>query len=346
MSKHTQAVIAALVMTLFALGSFPTNKTASTSVIVPPPQLLSPSNNDKPSDKEPTASTSSQKRLDAETRTQFMKLVEEHRLAMSAWQAKRDTIPGLERKKKDLETKVEQELSQRPENPTFDEREWTSEDGKYKVTATLLDSDFKLAKLKKPDGSIVEVTKEKLSAPDKQAIERAFAVIEVSVRREKEWMERLAALDKEKNEVQSLIDQAKQPAPETPTVELAKQLVKELRNRKVAEKRQQDVDKPAQRQPSVADYKYVQDDFYPDIYAFRSIAQLKHYWQLPKQNPNLTQDERAQLGIELIESKTCVRILSRVPFDSAAIFEVEPTTGRQKGKRLFVTSLDVYDQLR
>jgi hypothetical protein len=242
MSKHTQAVFAALVMTLFAFGSFPTNKTASTSVIVPPPQLPSPSNNDESSDTAQKGSMPSLKGLDAETRTQFMKLVEEHRLAMSAWQAERDTISGLESKKKDLETKAEQELSQRPENPTFDEREWASEDGKYKVTATLLDSDFKLAKLKKSDGSIVEVSKEKLSGADKQGIERAFAVIEVAARREKEWIGRLAALDDEKKEIQSLIDQANQPAPEPPTIDLAKQMVEDLRNNRVAEKRQQEVE--------------------------------------------------------------------------------------------------------
>jgi hypothetical protein len=346
MSKHTQAVIATLVMVLFAFGSFPATKTVSTSVTVPPPQLPSQSNDDKPSDKVQTASPPNLKGLDAETRTQFMKLVEEHRVAMTAWQLERDTVPALEGKKKKVGAKAEQELAKKPENPTFEEREWASEDGKYKVTATLLDSDFKLAKLKKVDGSIVEVTKDKLSAADKQAIERAFAVIEVASRREKEWIGRLAALDEEKNEIQTLIDQANQPAPEAPTVDQAKQRAEEVRANTVAEKRQQEVDKPAQRQSSVADYKYVQDDFYPDIYAFRSIAQLKHYWQLPKQNPNLTQGERAQLGIELIESKTRIRILSRVQFDSAAIFEVEPTTGRQKGKRLFVTSLDVYDQLR
>ena len=105
------------------------------------------------------------------------------------------------------------------------------------------------------------------------------------------------------------------------------------------------VQQPANRPPN-AEYKYVQDDFYPDIYAFRSVVQLKHYWDGKKQSPTLTSRELDQLGIELVESKTKVRILNRIPFQSATIFEVEPTSGRQKGKRLFVISLDVYDQIR
>lgn len=106
----------------------------------------------------------------------------------------------------------------------------------------MLDSDFKLAKLRKPDGSIVEVSKEKLSVADKQAIERAFAVIEVSARREKEWIGRLAAFDDDKKEIQSLIDQANQPAPKPPTIDLAKQMVEELRTNRVAEKQQREVE--------------------------------------------------------------------------------------------------------
>jgi hypothetical protein len=242
MNKHTKAVLATLVMTLFAFGSLPTNKTASNTSVNVSPQLPAPSSNDEPSDAATKPSMPNLKGLDAETKNQFTKLVEEHRLAMSAWQAERDTIPGLESKKKDVEAKAEQELSQRPETPAFEEREWASEDGKYKVTATLLDSDFKVAKLKKLDGSIVEVSKEKLSAADKQAIERAFAVLEVAARREKEWIGRLAVLEDEKKEIQGLLDEANKPAPEPPTVDQAKLLVEEMRNNRDAEKLKQEVE--------------------------------------------------------------------------------------------------------
>jgi len=103
MSKHTQAVIATFVMVPFAFGSFPATKTVSTSVTVPPPPLPSQSNDDEPSDKVQTASPPNLKGLDAETRTQFMKLVEDHRVAMKVWQLERDTVPALEDKKKKVE---------------------------------------------------------------------------------------------------------------------------------------------------------------------------------------------------------------------------------------------------
>jgi hypothetical protein len=239
MSKHAQAVVATVVMILFAFGSLPSsNKSSSTSVSVPtqsPPTSTNSDTVQKPSGP-------NLKGVDAETRTQYTKLVEEHRMAMTAWQEERDTIRSLEGKLKELEAKAEKELAQKPESPNFEEREWSSEDGKYKVTATLLDSDFKLAKLKKADGSIVEVSKEKLSAADKQTIERSFAVIEVAARREKEWIDRLTALEEENKEIQTLIDQANQPAPEAPTIELAKQMVDELRNNIAAEKLKQEVE--------------------------------------------------------------------------------------------------------
>lgn len=104
---------------------------------------------------------------------------------------------------------------------------------------------------------------------------------------------------------------------------------------------------PPARQPTNAEYMYVEDDFYPDIYAFRSFAQLKHYWGLPQQNSDLTARERHELGIELVESKTRILIISRIPHGPiVTIYEFEPTTGRNKGKRLFTTSLNVYDSLR
>jgi hypothetical protein len=238
MSKHAQAVVASVVMILFACGSLPSsNKSSNKTVSVSPQSPPTPTN----SDTAQNPPGPNLKGVDAETRTQFTKLTEEHRLAMTAWQEERDTIPSLEGKLKELEAKAEKELAQKPDSPNFEEREWSSEDGKYKVTATLLDSDFKLAKLKKADGSIVEVPKEKLSAADKQTIERAFASIEVAARREKEWIERLTALDEENRETQALIDQANRPAPEAPTVDLAKLIVEELRYNTAAEKIKQEV---------------------------------------------------------------------------------------------------------
>jgi hypothetical protein len=244
MSKHAQAVFATVVMIIFAFGSLPSsNKSSNKNVSVSPQSPPIPTN----SDTVQNPPGPNLKGVDAETRTQFTKLTDEHRLAMTAWQEERDTIPSLEGKVKELEAKAEKELAQKPDSPNFEEREWSSEDGKYKVTATLLDSDFKLAKLKKADGSIVEVSKEKLSAADKQTIERAFASIEVAARREKEWIERLTALDEENRETQALIDQANRPAPEAPTIDLAKQLVEELRNNIAAEKMKQEVEEAEKR---------------------------------------------------------------------------------------------------
>ncbi len=93
-------------------------------------------------------------------------------------------------------------------------------------------------------------------------------------------------------------------------------------------------------------YKYVQDDAYPDVYAFNSVAQLKYYWQSSKQSANLNDKQRSELGIELVESRTKILVTSQIPFSSIMIFEYIPTTGRNKGRRLYGTSFDVYDTLR
>lgn len=104
-------------------------------------------------------------------------------------------------------------------------------------------------------------------------------------------------------------------------------------------------EKPRNQLPN-AEYKYVEDDLFPDVYAFHSVTQFRNYWEGKKQNPNLTPRERIELGIELVESRTRILIVSRIPYSSITIFEFEPTTGRNKGKRLFTSSLDVYDSLR
>lgn len=97
---------------------------------------------------------------------------------------------------------------------------------------------------------------------------------------------------------------------------------------------------------TAAIYKYVQDDIYPDVYGFQSILQLQNFLNQEKPNPNLSPREREQFGVELIESKTRVEIIAQFPFGATTIFEVVPTAGRQKGKRLFVISFDVYDSIR
>ena len=54
------------------------------------------------------------------------------------------------------------------------EREWQSKDTKSKIKAVLIESDFTTATLKKSDGKVIKVNKDKLADADRTYIEKAF----------------------------------------------------------------------------------------------------------------------------------------------------------------------------
>jgi hypothetical protein len=250
MSKRLQAVLATMVMILFAFASFPSS---SVSTRIDSPKAPdagddgSQSRNSEAGKKATVESRKDSKKGVAEkaereeVQVQLAKLREEHNVAMEQWQKDRDSKPRLEADIKVITDKIAEEAQKKPESDDFEEREWVTEDGKYKTVATLIDSDFKIAKLKRQDGSVVEVSKEKLCAADKQAIERAFAVIEVAARKEKEWIDRLAKLDEEKRAIEAEIELANRPAPQEPTLEQASALADELRKNDAAEKTQREI---------------------------------------------------------------------------------------------------------
>jgi hypothetical protein len=107
-------------------------------------------------------------------------------------------------------------------------------------------------------------------------------------------------------------------------------------------------DRPSDKKPSngFAEFQYVDDDGFPDVHAFSTLEQITGYWRMKDHKSTYSPQERRSLGIELLETKTKVKVNARIPFESTFIFEVVPLSGRHQGRTLFVIKFDLYETLR
>ncbi len=118
--------------------------------------------------------------VDSVTRDKYKELLQTYQKHLDEWGRQQHLRSEFQEQRKSLESELDNATNVQVASPVFEPREWVSVDGKFKTKATLIESDFTSAKLKKEDGKTIEVTKEKLSDADRQAIERAFAALEVS----------------------------------------------------------------------------------------------------------------------------------------------------------------------
>ena len=242
-----------------------------------------------------------------------------------------------------IESKIKSIESEKPTPPAVNtQREWTSKDRKFKTIGVLVESDYRVAKIRKSDGKTVSVSTDKLIDEDRRYIENAFAEVEV-------FRKNLAKWEKAKQALKSELSTFQEKKDSTANADFALPKSSRIDSQQIPQPGPESQSEKTLAGPianGMSEYKYVEDDLFPDIYAFHSVAQFRNYSERKRQNPNLTARERNELGIELVESKTRILIISRIPHKSATIFEFEPTTGRNKGKRLFTSSLNVYDSLR
>jgi hypothetical protein len=92
---------------------------------------------------------------------------------------------------------------------------------------------------------------------------------------------------------------------------------------------------------------FVQDDGFPDIYAFISFEHIQSYYRLQNHKSTYSRAEREMLGIALVENLTMIRIQRKIPVGTLSVFyEAIPMSGRNQGRVLYFSPLDVYKSLR
>jgi hypothetical protein len=118
--------------------------------------------------------------------------------------------------------------------------------------------------------------------------------------------------------------------------------------KRAMEKIQSILSKKKQKEPEEsAEYMFVQDDGFPDIYAFISFEHIQSYYRLQNHKSTYSRAEREMLGIALVENLTMIRIQRKIPVGTLSVFyEAIPMSGRNQGRVLYFSPLDVYKSLR
>jgi len=163
--------------------------------------------------------------VDSVTRDKYKELLQTYQKHLDEWGRQQHLRSEFQEQRKSLESELDNATNVQVASPVFEPREWVSVDGKFKTKATLIESDFTTAKLKKEDGKTIEVTKEKLSDADRQAIERAFAALEVSRKKTTEKAELVSSLQKKIAECENNINTLQLDKPTEPKIEDAISLV-------------------------------------------------------------------------------------------------------------------------
>lgn len=159
------------------------------------------------------------------TKEKYDALIEAYKKRLNEWNSEQQTRSEIQERRKSLETELATANDIQIASPVFESREWVSGDGKFKTKATLLDSDFTTATLKKEDGKTIEVSKEKLSDADKQAIERAYAALEVSRKKTSEKAELIKTIQKKIAECETRLSALQSEKPSEPKLDDAISLV-------------------------------------------------------------------------------------------------------------------------
>lgn len=96
-----------------------------------------------------------------------------------------------------------------------------------------------------------------------------------------------------------------------------------------------------------AEHMFVQDDGFPDMYAFISFEHIVSYFRLQNHKSTYSRAEQEMLGIALVENRTMIQIQRKIPTgQGSVIYEAIPMSGRNRGRLLYFSPLDVYKSLR
>ena len=245
LNKHTQAAFATIVMTALAFGSLPSSKRDLTTTEVPSlaGKEEQPSSASIPTRKEA---------IDPEAQALYDEQIRQYESALSEWQTRQDQVPILEKMITTLKAELGKKDESKPQPKTYEEQDWVSANGDHTTRATIIDSDYKVATLKKEDGSIVKVEKSKLSDKSKAMVESTFVEKEIFEKKLAAWNEECDRIRSEIQKAETDIKIASDPKPTAPNLDsivesvMQKRLAeknrkeKEEAERKVAEKRKQE----------------------------------------------------------------------------------------------------------
>ena len=239
-SKNIRAVFASAVMITCAFGSFP----ASNKSIDNPTSPSSPSEtrNDTSDPRKDRADQSfgtlreTQSSLDPDAKREFEQQTLTYTEARGKWLEDQQAIPKIEAELKVARSQSEEMEKSPPAQPTYEEREWLSVDGKHKTIATIVESDFRTAKLKKSDGTIVSVEKSKLSDEGKSLIEKMFVDREVYSKQVSQWQRDKDEVTQKIESMEKKLLDAQRPEPTAPDMRMvAEQVASRKRSEKLEE---------------------------------------------------------------------------------------------------------------
>jgi hypothetical protein len=156
-------------------------------------------------------------------------LNENYLLRLDKWKKTQSKIDALNSELKLKEELLAAEYSKINYGPKEQPlREWVSTDGKHKTQATIIDSDYKSATLRKNDGSEITVPKTKLCEGDRIVVEKYFVEREI-LRKKSNDMDK--SLYNSKQEIESITKQIRDlkahEEPIKPTLEYAKRVYSE-----------------------------------------------------------------------------------------------------------------------
>ena len=136
----------------------------------------------------------------------------------------------------DIEARLQRLENSKPSPPSFEQREWTSADARFRTEATLVDARIDSAKLSQATGRTIEVPRSKLDGDGRLYIDSAFAELT-------SYRKALAAWDTEHQRLESELKAASlkvaevgelKPMPTLPSrEEFAKQIAEERRDREL-----------------------------------------------------------------------------------------------------------------
>ena len=203
-----------------AFGSFPaSNKPLDNSVQPSPPtqtqSQTTDQNNVWSSDSE-GSSNENQAATDPDAKIEYEKQKIAYLDALTKLKNLQQSVPMIDAELKKAKSQQDALEKNPPVLPTYEEKEWLSADGKHKTLARLIESDFKNARLKKSDGSIVTVEKTKLSDEGKSLIEKAFVDKEVYNKRVIQWKEDKEKINKNIDELTKALTESRFPEPTAP----------------------------------------------------------------------------------------------------------------------------------
>lgn len=201
-------------MVILAAGSVDTGTNTSTPSGVAPTN--DPVGSDNTTDLGSRNESGPSSTVESEVQRLLAQRMETYEQAIAKWQAAKDSRAKAEEELVALNDELEKLVTSKPSEPTFEDREWSTVDEKYKTNAILVDTDNQTATLRKTDGTTVSVPKDQLIAESRIYIQNAYDELTEYRESLKTWEQSKRELDVEIASISETIAAADQPEPLKP----------------------------------------------------------------------------------------------------------------------------------